>query len=119
MKLIGRDNISKIRFYLNHIRVHGIVWLNCICGYKYLNIGAGSNSEMISWWTDEYQSGFIIDKDTQLPFKDETIKFAYSSMFFEHINDETAENLFKELFRVLRPGGKARIVVPDFELYLD
>jgi SAM-dependent methyltransferase/glycosyltransferase involved in cell wall biosynthesis len=117
--VIGSGNISKIRWLGNCSKVFLINRINKVYPCKFLNIGAGTNSEMIGWWTDEYQSGFIIDKDTKLPFKDETIEFAYSSMFFEHINDETAENLFKEIFRVLRPGGKARIVVPDFELYLD
>ena len=45
-----------------------------------------------------------------------SIKYIYSSHFFEHISDDCATNLFKEVKRVLRADGLLRIVVPNFEL---
>ena len=63
------------------------------------------------------QEGYIINEETILPFSDSSMAGAYSSMFFEHLNDETASNLLSEINRVLIKGAVFRIVLPDFELY--
>lgn len=95
-----------------------VVLRNKALGYSFLNIGAGRGAEMPGWWTGDYQTGFLIDENTRLPFKTNSIEFAYSSMFFEHIYDETARNLLFEIHRVLKPGKVLRIVVPDFHRYI-
>ena len=88
-------------------------------GYKYLNIGAGIGDEGLHWWTGDMQSGFLIDHKTILPFEDNSIEYVYSSMFFEHIDDKVASNLFKEIYRVLKKNGIFRMVVPNFKLYVN
>lgn len=124
-KILGPDLISAIRHvrskmnaYMAALQTRKIVLRNKLLGYSFLNIGAGRESEMAGWWTGDYQTGFVIDEHTQLPFKSNSIEFAYSSMFFEHIYDETARNLFSEIHRVLKPGRVLRIVVPDFHRYI-
>src|SRR5690606_26352725 len=57
-----------------------------------------------------------LNKDSKLRFTDNTLKFVFSSHFFEHIDDETARNLIFESYRILRRGGVLRIAVPDFDL---
>jgi ubiquinone/menaquinone biosynthesis C-methylase UbiE len=47
---------------------------------------------------------------TLLP--DDSVDSIYSSHFMEHLHDMGA--LFKELERVLKPGGQLRIIVPHF-----
>jgi len=43
----------------------------------------------------------------------------YSSHFFEHIEDDLAEHLLRESYRVLEPGGIIRLTTPDFETMLN
>lgn len=40
---------------------------------------------------------------------------AYSSHFLEHLSREEAERLLADCARVLRPGGRLRLLVPDLE----
>jgi SAM-dependent methyltransferase len=51
-----------------------------------------------------------------LPFKDQSLSFAFSSHFFEHASDDLAVFLFTEIKRILKPSGILRISVPDSTL---
>src|SRR5215813_6484794 len=53
------------------------------------------------------------DLKKRLPHSDGSIDYVYSSHFLEHLPLQSARRLIKEMFRVLKPGGVARIVVPD------
>jgi len=48
-----------------------------------------------------------------LPFLSASIDVVYSSHALEHLHVEEAKRLMREIFRVLKPGGICRIVVPD------
>jgi SAM-dependent methyltransferase len=50
-----------------------------------------------------------------IPLTNECADFVYSSHLLEHLRKEAAMNLMKEIFRILKPGGRIRIVVPDLE----
>lgn len=54
---------------------------------------------------------------TSLPFPDASIDEIYASHVLEHLSfvDELPQAL-REMQRVLKPGGVARISVPDFEI---
>ena len=51
--------------------------------------------------------------EDKLDFSDSRFSFAYSEHVLEHFRFDRAIELLGELFRVLRPAGVARIVVPD------
>jgi len=51
-----------------------------------------------------------------LPFPDRSVSYIYSSHTFEHFNWNDSLTIAKECFRVLKPGGVLRIVVPDLGL---
>ena len=63
------------------------------------------------------------DLTRELPFADSSIDYVYTSHFLEHLPLENAQRLMKDAFRVLRPGGVVRVVVPDLAVgarqYLD
>lgn len=50
-----------------------------------------------------------------IPLFEGSADFVYSSHFLEHLKRTDAENLIRESYRVLKPGGRVRIVVPDLE----
>ena len=54
-----------------------------------------------------------MDLRRRLPFENERFDAIYSSHTFEHLYRDQAAALARECFRVLRPGGVCRILVPD------
>jgi SAM-dependent methyltransferase len=50
-----------------------------------------------------------------IPFAESTFDVVYHSHFLEHLEREAAVKLLGECYRVLKPGGILRIVVPDLE----
>ena len=64
-----------------------------------------------------------LDARRPLPFADGTVDAVYHSHVLEHLTSEEAELFLRECFRVLRPGGVVRVVVPDLagiaRAYLD
>lgn len=49
-----------------------------------------------------------------LPFGDGTVEEAHASHFVEHLTAQERINLVNELYRVLKPGGKATIITPHW-----
>ena len=50
-----------------------------------------------------------------LPFEDSAAELVYSSHFLEHIPRDQVAPFLQECWRILKPGGVLRIVVPDLE----
>lgn len=84
-----------------------------------LNIGCGSS----------LRPGFVnidlnpiadikLDIRKNLPFKDSSVSYIYSEHFFEHVDyiHLTAYYMLKDWLRVLLPGAKVKIVLPDYEM---
>lgn len=55
------------------------------------------------------------DIRTGLPFPADSVDACYSSHVLEHLTPQQARLFLDECYRVLKPGGIARIVVPDLE----
>ena len=93
---------------------------------KLLNVGCGShfhsdwvNLDLISDSLDV----MCHDLTCGLPFPDEQFDAVYHSHVLEHLKPNDGLKLLEECLRVLKPGGIARVVVPDLEriakLYLE
>lgn len=52
----------------------------------------------------------------RLPFPDQHFQVIYSSHFLEHVPISKVQQLLRELHRLLKPGGKIRLVLPDFQI---
>lgn len=79
------------------------------CGFKYLDglINAdGNRFRKIDLW---------IDLRNKLPFPDSSCRLVYSSHTLEHLFPDEAIGLLREIRRILRPDGVARIAVPSME----
>ena len=53
-----------------------------------------------------------------LPFDDMSVDYIYTSHLLEHLHKEDTMSVLKECYRVLKPGGILRVVVPDLKIYV-
>ncbi len=96
---------------------------------RFYNIGAGSfrhpawtNVDHSSEWYRDAQTGqgfleWDLMDSSPLPVDDGTAEIVYSSHTVEHITDPAAAHLFRESWRVLKPGGVLRVTTPDIDLH--
>jgi predicted SAM-dependent methyltransferase len=86
---------------------------------KLLNVGCGDHYHP-DWCNLEIAGGApgIIRHDIRrgLPFQENTFDAVYHSHVLEHLTALDGERFLYECYRVLRPGGILRIVVPDLEI---
>ena len=85
---------------------------------NYLNVGCGNkfhkdweNIDMVA--TSEYVRAHNILSG--LPYQDCSFDVIYHSQVLEHFRKEDAPFFINECYRVLKPGGIMRVVVPDLE----
>lgn len=89
---------------------------------NYLNLGCGSKFHKAWYNVDmKYISEDVIQANilNGIPFPDKFFDVVYHSQVLEHIPKEKAQDFIKECFRVLKPDGIIRVVVPDLENMVD
>ena len=65
-----------------------------------------------------YDKNFIIDsKGEKIPFNNDYFDFIFSSTVIEHVDNPT--QVFKESFRVLKPGGFIHFIYPNHHSFFD
>ncbi len=74
-------------------------------------LGLISTRELLPWPPDTR----VHDLARGIPHPSESVDAIYSSHMLEHIVPASAELIIRECYRVLKPGGVLRIVVPDLE----
>jgi predicted SAM-dependent methyltransferase len=86
-------------------------------GRRYLNVGCGAHFSRE--WTnlDQRDGDDVLGHDLRkpLPFPDACFDAVYSSHVLEHFTPEMGRRFLWEQWRVLKPGGVCRVVVPDLE----
>lgn len=85
---------------------------------NYLNVGCGNKFH--SSWTNvdmTSNSPHVLSHNLLrgMPFPDARFDVVYHSQVLEHIPKKKAPFFVNECFRVLKPGGIMRVVVPDLE----
>lgn len=58
-----------------------------------------------------------LDLQGQLPLSDGSVRWIFTEHVLEHIDRSRIGAIFSEFYRVLAPGGVARILVPDLQFY--
>ncbi len=91
--------------------------IQTISGYYFLNLGCGGVFSPEWNNLDLYRSKDVVyhDLNNGIPFGDNVFDAIYSSHLLEHFPRGKGEFLVKEIFRVLKPGGIVRLVLPDLE----
>lgn len=83
--------------------------LNLGCGNRYhedwINLDFKSNSKFVQEF----------DLHKKLPYEDNSVDVIYSSHMLEHFSKCEAPKFLHECYRVLKPKGVMRVVVPDLE----
>jgi SAM-dependent methyltransferase len=83
---------------------------------RWLEIGPGGG-RLLGFETLDIVGGrqvdYVADAMLRLPFPDETFDLVYASHILEHIPWYATEQVLREWVRVIRPGGKLEIWVPD------
>lgn len=67
-------------------------------------------------WT---KNVFYHDVRRRLPWPDASFSTVYASHLLEHLYHGEGKRLMRECYRVLKPGGVLRIVVPDLRAVID
>jgi predicted SAM-dependent methyltransferase len=91
-----------------------------------LQIGAGPN-RLPGWLnTDIFphsRETAYMDATRRFPFDDGTFDYVFSEHQLEHVDFVDGSSMLREVFRVMRPGGRLRVVTPDLarlmRLYTD
>ena len=85
-----------------------------------LELGAGKRG-LDGWITININKTADICWDLRngIPFPDKTVSYLYSSHFFEHLSFKQGQRFLDECLRVLRPGGKFSICVPNARIYIE
>lgn len=87
-----------------------------------LSIHLGAGSAQLDGWVniDVWPSQLALDFRWGLPFADGSAERVYLSHTLEHLPYPTAVmELLRDIHRLLAPGGKIRIVVPDIEAAIE
>ncbi len=98
------------------VRTHVKLILNSYKGDRKLEIGAsgtrvtGFETLNIQWGRD---INYVLDASKPLPFRDGTFEIVYASHILEHIPWYTVEGTLKEWTRIVKPGGRLEVWVPD------
>jgi hypothetical protein len=86
---------------------------------RLLNVGCGATYHP-AWVNVDFAAASsdvrACDIRRGLPFADASFEACYASHVLEHLTPAEGARLLRELYRVLAPGGIARVVVPDLEL---
>ena len=86
-----------------------------------LQIGS-SNNALDGWLnTDIFPfkgSAVYLNATRRFPFPDNSFDYIMSEHMIEHIEYQGAENMLRECFRVLKPGGRIRVATPNLSVLL-
>ncbi len=102
---------------------------NSIKNKRFYNIGAGGFSHPC-WTNVDYDSDWYTANRSKtlkgiqydlfllkpIPIDTNSAEVVYSSHTVEHINDQAAQNMFNEIYRILKPNAYFRITTPNIDL---
>lgn len=120
-KTLKADNVAEDL----DISVYQAYPADSIQNRRFYNIGAGTfshpcwtNIDFESEWYGNNTAGISYDLFSlkPLPIASESAEVVYTSHSVEHINNEAAQNMFDESYRILKPGGYFRVTTPNIDL---
>jgi predicted SAM-dependent methyltransferase len=87
-------------------------FLNLGCGNKFFAGDEWLNADMLPLGKGVIRCNFL----DGIPFKNDSFDLVYHSHVLEHFSKKDGAVFIKECFRILKPGGVIRIVLPNLEV---
>jgi predicted SAM-dependent methyltransferase len=89
----------------------------------YLNFGSGPRGLDSPHWLNvdgflDRNVHFLLDLSRPLPMPQASFDGVFCEHVLEHFTQEEGEKIVKDIQRILRPGGRLRVIVPDAEQIL-
>jgi len=85
---------------------------------KILNLGGGSNCLSGCLTADiDARADVYVDITGPLPFPDSSVDSIFCEEVIEHISKSAGEEMLRECFRILKPGGIVRVSTPDLDYF--
>jgi len=120
----------KEEFFLEKVRDEAIIQLKTVSGKIAADVGAGegfmseglldaelkviavdSSPAMIEIMKEKFadikEFQAVLTEPTMIKLADESVDYAFANMYLHHVEDP--QTAIKEIFRILKPGGKAAI----------
>lgn len=81
-----------------------------------VNLGGGMHWSQPGWLNlDRAQNGYQLTQQQMREWPDNSVDLMYSSHCIEHVEWEFVNPYLQMIYRVLKPGGAIRIVIPDID----
>jgi predicted SAM-dependent methyltransferase len=86
--------------------------------HRILNLGGGGNCMPDCLTVDiDPRADAYVDVTSQLPFEDASIDAIFCEEVIEHVDLSLGQDLLRECWRVLVPGGVLRLTTPDLDWF--
>ena len=83
---------------------------------KKINVGGGKHWHKDGWENIDLGLGHNLNQGYLKNYKDNSVDIIYTSHCIEHLPWKNVDNVLKDLYRILKPGGLIRIVLPDVDI---
>lgn len=121
-RILLRCGLSFVVKQMNKSKTAKNMRRNASKNIRYLEIGPGltrlNGFETLNI-IDGKAVDYIADISQKLPFPDNSFDLIYASHVIEHVPWFLQKQLFSEFYRILKPGGKIEIWVPNFKKVLE
>ena len=116
---------NNIKKYAALLEINAVFKHNAENPPKNLNIGGGPNFLKKDWanlesiWASRNPIPYHIEKNKPFPYADNSFERIYWSHNIEHLWPDVVEWVLHEVRRILKPGGKLVLLMPDYDAVLD